>query len=314
MASSPPYWSGAVGLDANSRRRCQAHNDIVKDAKRAGQILVLERADSDRPALEQAFRAVGLRALRVADLPPGQPLADQLRQTLRLVRFVLVVVDDAPIPPAVMFEAGLAHGVGVPVAVLDGRDPDRRNVDDLALEILQPGPRLYARLTDSVGLTEQLGAYLELGQPQLPRVQGQAIQRPSEPSSSSYHGSDAARRTVEALTRLGATVFTDRTGGFSVPDLVARFPHLDLPMNPVLVEVKGLRAQLPRARNQLGEALARGNTHLGLLVTLEALPPRYDRVAPGRVIAQISLSLLEQTPERLIKLLSEARSLAVHSS
>ena len=80
-------------------------------------------------------------------------------------------------------------------------------------------------------------------------------------------------------------------------------------MNPVLVEVKGLRAQLPRARDQLADALARGNTHLGLLVTLDPLPPRYDRVAPGRVIAQISLSLLEQTPERLIKLLSEARSL-----
>jgi len=98
----------------------------------------------------------------------------------------------------------------------------------------------------------------------------------------------------------------------SVPDLVARFPHLDSAMNPVLVEVKGRRAQLDRARDQLAKALARGHTHLGLLVTLDTVEPRCDGVAPGRVVAQISLSLLEQKPERLIKLLSEARSLAVH--
>ena len=184
-----------------------------------------------------------------------------------------------------MFEAGLAHGVGVPVAVLDGRDQDRRSVDDLALDILQPGPRLYARLTDPVGLTSNFEAYIELGQPQLPRVQGQAIPRPTQASQPTYHGSEAERRSAETLIRLGATVFTDQAGSLSVPDLVARFPHLDPPMNPVLVEVKGLRAQLPRARDQLADALARGNTHLGLLVTLDPLPPRYDRVAPGRVIA-----------------------------
>lgn len=290
------------------------HNGIVIDAKPDGPVLVLDRADCDRQALEQAFKAVGLQAMRVADLPAGQPLAEELRQTLNHVRFVLVVVDDDPIPSSVMFEAGLAHGVGVPVAVLDGRDPDRRGVDDLALDMLQPGPRLYARLTDPVGLTEQLGAYLELGQPPLPRVQGQALPRPTQAPSHNYYSSEAERRTAEALIRLGATVFTGRAGKLSVPDLVARFPHLDPPMNPVLVEVKGLRAQLSRARDQLADALARGNTHLGLLVTLDTLPPSYDRVAPGRVIAQISLLLLEQTPERLIKLLSEARSLAVHGS
>jgi hypothetical protein len=286
----------------------------VSDVTRSGSVLVLDRADRDRPALEQAFSAVGLEAMRVADLPAAQPLADQLRQALSSVRFVLIVVDNDPIPSSVMFEAGMANGVGVPVAVLDGRDPDRRSLDDLALDTLQPGPRLYARLTDSVGLTEQLEAYLEVQQPRLPRVQGQATWRATAAPPIDDYGSESVRRTVEVLTRLGATVFSGRTGAPSVPDLVVRFPHLDASMNPVLVEVKGLKAQLARARNQLAKALAIGNTHLGVLVTLDIVSPRCDRVAPGQVIAQISLSLIEQTPERLIKLLSEARSLAVHGS
>jgi hypothetical protein len=287
----------------------------MSDVKRGDSVLVLDRADRDRPALEQAFKAVGLQPMRVVDLPAGQPLADQLSHTLRAVAFVLVVVDDDPIPSSVMFEAGLARGVGVPVAVLDGRDPDRRGVDDLALDTLQPGPRLYARLTDPVGLAEQLAAYIEPGQFQLPRVGGQAVPRPPSGSTQAppaSYGSEAERQTAEALTRLGAAVFPDRAGSLSAPDLVARFPHLDPSMNPVLVEVKGRRAQLGLARDQLAEALARGHTHLGLLVTLATSPPRCDRVAPGRVVAQISLSLLEETPERLIKLLSEARNLAVH--
>jgi hypothetical protein len=290
-------------------------NGKVGDVKRGDSVFVLDRADRDRPALEQAFRAVGLQPMRVADLPAGQPLPDQLWHTLRTVRFVLVVVDDDPIPSSVMFEAGLARGVGAPVAVLDGRDPDRRGVDDLALDTLQPGPRLYARLTDPVGLTEQLEAYIEPGQSQLPRVGGQTIPRPPSPSTQvppASYDSEAERRAAEALIRLGATVFPDRAGSLSVPDLVARFPHLDPSMNPVLVEVKGRRAQLGRARDQLADALARGHTHLGLLVTLDTSAPRCDRVAPGRVVAQISLALLEQTPERLIKLLSQARNLAVH--
>ena len=234
---------------------------------------------------------------------------------MRSVRFVLVVVDDDPIPSSVMFEAGLARGVGAPVVVLDGRDPERRGVDNFALDILQPGPRLYARLTDPIGLREQLEAYTQPGQPQFPRVEGQGIPRSSRHSIEKRpvnYDSEAERQTAEVLVRLGAIVSSVRAGSLSVPDLVVRFPHLDPSMNPVLVEIKERRTQLRRARDQLADALARGQTHLGLLVTLDAVQPRSDRVAPGRVVAQISLSILEETPERLIKLLSEARSLAVH--
>lgn len=210
----------------------------------------------------------------------------------------------------------LARGVGASIAVLDGRDPDRRGLDDLALDTLQPGPRLYARLTDPVGLTEQLEAYIQPGQSQQPSLRvvqslSRSSSQPTQPAPASYD-SEPERRTGEALIRLGATVFGVRIGSSSVPDLLARFPQLDPLMNPALVEVKRPHAQLGRVRDQLADALARGQTHLGLLVTLDTVQPGYERVAPGRVIVQLSLSLLEQTPERLIKLLSEARSLAVH--
>jgi hypothetical protein len=83
-------------------------------------------------------------------------------------------------------------------------------------------------------------------------------------------------------------------------------------MNPVLVEVKGRKAHLSPARQQLRDALSRSHARLGLLVTLDPLPAASEWVGPGQVVAQISLLTLEQTPERLLMLLSEARNLAVH--
>jgi len=213
-----------------------------------------------------------------------------------------------------MFEAGLTHGRGVPVAVLDGRDPKRRGIDDLALDTLLPGPRLYARLSDSVGIAEQLDAYLQLQQPVEIGASPEAI-KPSlgrlfqKPVS---YGSEGERRTAEALVGLGAVVLADRAGSRSVPDLVARFPQLEPSMNPVLVEVKGRKAHLSPARQKLKDALSRSHARLGLLVTLDPLPAASESVGPGQVVVQISLLTLEQTPARMISLLSEARNLAVH--
>jgi hypothetical protein len=257
--------------------------------------------------------SIGLQPKHLADLVVGQPLAQLLDERLSHIDLVLLVIDNAPVPPSVMFEAGLAHGRGVPVAVLDGRGPKRpETTDDLALDTLLPGPRLYAHLSDRVGIAEQLDAYLEL-QPSgtvpsevVGPSGGRLFQKPVS------YDSESERRTGEALIRLGAVVLADRAGRRSVPDLVARFPQLEPSMNPVLVEVKGRKAHLSPARQQLTDALSRSQAPLGLLVTLDPSPETSEWVGPGQVVVQISLLTLEQTPERLLMLLSEARNLAVH--
>jgi hypothetical protein len=169
-------------------------------------------------------------------------------------------------------------------------------------------------LSDEVGIAEQLDAYLQL-QPQAGRAAPSEAVKPSEgrlfQKPVSYE-SEGERRAAEALMRLGAVVLADRAGSRSVPDFVARFPQLEPSMNPVLVEVKGRKAHLSPARQQLKDALSRSHARLGLLVTLDPVPETSQWVGPGQVVAQISLLTLEQTPERMLKLLYEARNLAVH--
>jgi len=281
----------------------------VTSARDERSILILGRADCPRPEVEAACEHLGLRPVHLADLAVGRSLAQRLDETLSEVTLVLLVIDDAPVPPSIMFEAGLAHGRGIPVAVLDGRGPKRQgSTDDLALDTLLPEPRLYAHLSDEVGIAEQLDAYLQLQ----PSRQSAALPGGRLFQKSLTYESEGEQRTAEALIRLGAVVLADRAGSRSVPDLVARFPHLEPSMNPVLVEVKGSKAHLSPARQQMKDALSRGHARLGLLVTLDPGPTTSEWVGPGQVVAQISLLTLEQTPERMISLLSEARNLAVH--
>jgi hypothetical protein len=121
---------------------------------------------------------------------------------------------------------------------------------------------------------------------------------------------------ADILETLSATVIVGIPGRKSkrtfTPDLVARFQGLDPSFSPLFIEVKSPLSHLQRTREKLADALADGNAYLGLIVTPEDLPPRYDQLAPSRVIVQISLQDLERDPEQLIPLLSRARNLAVH--
>jgi hypothetical protein len=287
---------------------------LMNDKDQSNAVLVLDRADRDRTALKSAFRAAGIRYLGVDDLGPGV-LADQLLDAIRTVRLVLVVIDNDPVPPSVLLEIGYAYGVGKRIAVLDGRDRARHGNDELALDTLLRAPRLYARLDDVAGLTEQLQAYLESEQHYVPREYLEEFTQTSSIARTpvvNIAGSQVERRTADALLKAGATFVQDRprTGNF-VPDLAVQFPYLEKPMNPVLVEVKGLRADLEGAHEQLVSAMTAGNVHLGIIVTLDDLEPTQYQTR-GRVITQMSLSELEKHPDHLRRFLTIARNLAVH--
>jgi hypothetical protein len=62
---------------------------------------VLDRADAELPALQQAIATVGLREVRLDDLPTGKPLREQLTDALRTVGFVLVMLDERQIPRSI---------------------------------------------------------------------------------------------------------------------------------------------------------------------------------------------------------------------
>lgn len=128
-----------------------------------GSVLVLDRADVERPALREALASVGLHEVKLDDLPAGKPLAAQLKDVLKTVRFVRLVLDKRPISPSIIFEAGLAQGMGVPVALLDGREAlfGSEDSEELALDTLLVAPRLYARIANRTGLVHELSAYLD---------------------------------------------------------------------------------------------------------------------------------------------------------
>lgn len=282
-------------------------------------MLVLDRAGAERPALRQAIAAVGLHEVELDDLPAGKPLGDQLTDALHKVRFVLVVLDKRPIPPSILFEAGLAQGVGVPVAVLDGREPYfGSDPEELALDTLLRAPRLFARIENRTGLVNQLSAYLEdlnegpdvsLGNI---HIEVKSASAPVGEKSRPRYSSKVERRVALAIEQAGGTVLTDRPKNSSSPDFICVFPYLDASMNPVLVEVKQTR-YLSRAHSQLAEALTRAKAHLGLLVAPDSVPIEHHRVTGLQVITQIGLPELEEKPDILLKLLTEARNLAVHS-
>lgn len=286
----------------------------MNDDDQRNAVLVLDRADRDRTALKDAFRAAGVRYLSADDLAPGASLVEQLSDAIRAVRLVLIVIDDDPLPPSVLFEAGYARGIGAPIAVLDGRDPARHGTDELALDTLLPAPRLYAKLDDVAGLVEQLGAYLESDQHYVSHDYlklSRAWPIGKEPVVN-VEGSEIERRTANALRNAGATFVQDRPQTSSLaPDLVVQFPYLEKSMNPVLVEVKHSGADLERVSQQLIIAMTAGNVHLGLIVTLGDLEPTQYRTR-GRVITQISLTDLEERPDHLRRFLTIARNLAVH--
>ena len=233
---------------------------------------------------------------------------------------MLLELDKRPISPSIIFEAGLAQGMGVPVALLDGREAlfGSEDSEELALDTLLVAPRLYARIANRTGLVHELSAYLDGLQETPDAVIGDtftAVKRSSTAGRRSKtqpsHWTALERRVAQAIEHAGGTLVTDPPKHRVAPDLVCLFPQLDASMNPVLVEIKQTR-QIDDAYSQLVEALNRANAHLGILVALDRVPTERRRVGPLQVVTQVSVSDLEDDPDHLVKLLTEARNLAVH--
>ena len=90
-----------------------------------------------------------------------------------------------------------------------------------------------------------------------------------------------------------------------------RLPGLETPFDPILVEIAGRRASIPRKLDQLADAITKAKGRLGLLVTLDDVKTE-GRHDANFTILTVSLQRLEDSPEQVVQDLRWARNSMVH--
>lgn len=274
-------------------------------------VFMLARAGTPLDVVQHVVRHFGLEPVSVDSLEGGGPIGQTVLTGLQEAAFVMLVIDNLVLPGSVIFEAGLAKGLGKPVVVLDARTRRRSMSDELAVDIFLDAPRMFARLNDQSALTQELAAYLASESDVRPaRDRGPAPPPPPWES-------EADRRTFAALEHAGARLVSVRQSPRGVPDLSVEFAELGPAFNPVFVEVAGRRADVGRRTVQLSEALQRSSARLGLLVTLDREPGTdkgedWHRAGLGQAVVTWSLERLEEDPALVVQDLVALRNRLVH--
>jgi hypothetical protein len=266
------------------------------------------RAGADLRTLRTVLESMGVQVWASETLPVGGNLPETLSAAISTADFVLVVIDEPVVAPAVIFEAGAAFGAGRPVLVLYAT---RRAVSP-PINSLLTAPRISATLDDEEALEYQLRGYLEnvlpIARRRAPSLDlVEVIDTP--PSARPSAELDAIERTKDALEEMGAIV--TMTGGMrSVPDMAASWPQLT-PFDPLLVEIAGRKARLKKKVDQLRAAMKGRTNRLGLVITLDERPIR-EEVLHGVAILVVSLRQLESSPSLVFQRLVTLRNRLVH--
>lgn len=282
-----------------------SHHGAVADQT----ALVLARAQAPLQHLVNVLAEQGLAMVTVADLDPEPNLVDSIMRAVRVSDIVIVVWDTPRLPRAVMFEAGVAVGLGAPMVLLDARQASTSR-DDLAVESLLTIPRLNAPL----GYFHELREGMRIAIDVATNYRGQLVEPKRLPSSRKPLAPEPGsleERILFALDRLEPTSITARRQAMEVPDWRVWIDRLGPAFNPVFVEASARRPVLKRKEEQLFSALAGANGHLALLVLAEDHP---SRVLTRRdmAICQVSLETLEGAPLEVIDLLGVARNRLLH--
>ena len=274
-------------------------------------VFLLARAGTPLELVHSVLRDAGLNPVSVETSEATGSISEAVEDGLKNAAFVMLVVDNRALPRSVIFEAGLAKGLGKSVVVLDARTRGRSMSDELPIDVLLDAPRMFARLNDKSALSQELDAYLASREDTRPaKVRGPYRAAPSWES-------EADERTFEALQRAGARLVSVRKSPHGVPDLSIDLAQLGTGFNPVFVEVAGLRAAIDRKTAQMAEALRRSSVRLGLLITLDPEPSFEEgedlhRVDFGQAVVIRSLKQLEGDPDAVVRDLVSARNRLVH--
>lgn len=277
----------------------------------APSVFILSRAGARLDSLYRVLESRGVEARTVAELPPGEPLRDAIRDALERADLVLLVIDNRSLPTAVSFEAGLAAGLGKPLVVLDARTTSRTLKDELPVDILVPGPRMFARLDDEVGLGQEIAALLSTDS--WARDQAPVAKRPWREELPARTDMVQSERDVwEALATTGAKVVGARPDSGAIPDLIVNFDELGSGFNPVLVEVVGRREVLDKKLATIAQILARSSSRLALVIPLDSVRPRVEFPSPGLAVLVRSYEDLVAHPEQAVQELIRTRNQLVH--
>jgi hypothetical protein len=265
--------------------------------------------------LRRALNEENVESIAPYDVNPRLgSLADTVVDAIRDASFVLVVITDEPIPPAVLFEAGVASALGRPLAVLDSRTLHGSMAGaNFALASLVSAPTLSASLSDPTGLRHEVHSFLSgVLDEWSPQGSHPAAQQLAT-TGAIERADEAERRCAEALLKRGVSVVLHPGGGRGVPDMAASLPGLGPLFDPILVEVTGLRARLSEKRKALTDALTKAGAHLGLLVALDEVPLSTELTSATTAIVSVSLRQLEQSEVlSLQRWLTLARNRLVH--
>jgi hypothetical protein len=249
------------------------------------------------------------------EIPSGAEISVAILDALKSADFVCVAISAKP-SSSVMFEAGLASGLGRPLLVV----ADAGVADGLPVDIMRaPVIRYKSGMTQI--LRENLSAYVN-------RVQPVAVQHllneevvvefaalpPRAPKIG--RNSRVEEHVASRLEAAGALVASEsRLPGNLRPDIVATFPGLGTEFNPIIVEVKDSRSQgddsvTMQVRNYLKAARAR----LGVIVDQSRVQAPATRIYESTGILYVTANDLDAWDnDRLLDELTRLRNKVVHS-
>jgi hypothetical protein len=276
-------------------------------------VFIVSRAKAPLRSLKLAIRNAGMAIIGVEESNKNS-LAGATQDAMRHASYVLLVWDTTLLPGSLLFEAGLATGIGANVVLLDARK--RQDVrDDLAVEAYLSVPRLHGRLNDVEGLTRELNAlrYVRFQSASSPDGSLTEAEWPLS-ASQVTGGTEFEGRVLRVLDRLHVAVLqVSAEKQRRIPDWEVMVPGLMTPFNPVFVELAARNANLEKKRDQIRRALLERGAHIGALITLDPLRSRVETIRDTAIV-EIDLMRLEETPGEFDALLRTARNQLLHGA
>src|SRR5258705_5254328 len=255
------------------------------------------------------LRKASVRVPSLGDLPPAGELATtKLISQLHRSTFVVAVLS-GPHPGPVLFELGVALGIGKSVFVV-AADRDRLAPSLLALPYVVASPAdgetlsfhlepFIANLTNTPEATStsvlkrNLATVADEERAPRPRAAPQKSKRPPSPD-----GLTAETRVITAFHRVGATVSVGpEVGPDARADMIIWLPEDDLSIaGPALVEVKtNLSGHPPQAAlQQTLSLLEKSHLRTGLIITGQQGARSSAYLLRGSYIYVLSVDELER--------------------
>ncbi len=270
-----------------------------------------------------ALQALDVRPIDATDLAPGTlPLADSIQDQISRADMVIAVVGGTTRDRPVLFELGLARGLGKRTVVIA---PPRVNlpaeltgVPTIRLN-LKRHEGLVRAVQRALNLPRGPAALSELTFPSRPLgvAADRYVERFQQLVSSAPIPGELERLLAEALTATGAVVeLTHRSPSDDRPDFILWHNELESTLgNPILVEINYNASDALAASHHLARYMSDTGTNWGLLlfaVGTKLSGPTTKPLAPGVLLMAISELLSDLRYDSLPQVITRERNRVMH--